>query len=318
MPHRGGAGVISDTSGTRQSIASDARTLPRCGERRRALLGAVPHSRSPKHRQRGAARGPDPATARPDPLLRDGARALARQAPRLRALARLHPRRPDHRGQPPQKERQRQCMLDSIKTLTPSPRSGRPNTRWSTSSGRTSRRSRRRRPPGRPVWTTGRSYPRSPTPSATRTANATTGTSTRCRSSSASSSRPSARAGPDCGPEEPGLALAGGLRPIYERQVGEDWSRSVRLGLSATRGNEANAAFLTRCGTRTRSAGLTLSHGKLSWEGYQPIFILDWSRTDSNVPLSNQEPLQLRSGLRRLFRPPRSRAPRARSQSDVR
>ena len=49
--------------------------------------------------------------------------------------------------------------------------------------------------------------------------------------------------------------------------------------------DETDGVFLTRREDRTRSAGLTLSHRKVSWEGYQPVLMLDWSRTESNVPL---------------------------------
>ena len=92
-----------------------------------------------------------------------------------------------------------------------------------------------------------------------------------------------------------------GLSLEYAADVGEDWSGSVRLGLSAARFDEADGVFLTRREDRTRSAGLTLSHRKLSWEGYQPVLMLDWSRTDSNVPLYDRKLLSLRVGLRRLF-----------------
>ena len=92
-----------------------------------------------------------------------------------------------------------------------------------------------------------------------------------------------------------------GLNLRYAADVGEDWSGSVRLGLSKARFDEADGVFLTRRGDRTRSAGLTLSHRRLSWEGYQPVFTLDWSRTDSNVPLYDRKVLSLRVGLRRLF-----------------
>lgn len=92
-----------------------------------------------------------------------------------------------------------------------------------------------------------------------------------------------------------------GLSLTYAADVGEGWSGSVRLGLNAARFDEADATFLRRREDRTRSLGLTLSHRKLSWEGYQPVFMLDWSRTESTVPLYDRKLLQLRLGLRRLF-----------------
>ena len=92
-----------------------------------------------------------------------------------------------------------------------------------------------------------------------------------------------------------------GLSLEYAADVGEDWSGSVRLGLSAARFDEADGAFLARREDRTRSAGLTLSHRKVSWEGYQPVLMFDWSRTDSNVPLYDRKLLSFRLGLRRLF-----------------
>ena len=45
----------------------------------------------------------------------------------------------------------------------------------------------------------------------------------------------------------------------YATDVGEDWSESARLGLNATRFDEADAVFLTRRKDRTRALGLTLS-----------------------------------------------------------
>ena len=92
-----------------------------------------------------------------------------------------------------------------------------------------------------------------------------------------------------------------GLSLTYAADVGEDWSGSLRLGLSAARFDEADGAFLTRREDQTRSVGVTLSHRKISWEGYQPVFMLDWSRTDSNVPLYDRKLLSFRLGPRRLF-----------------
>ena len=69
----------------------------------------------------------------------------------------------------------------------------------------------------------------------------------------------------------------------------------------AGRFDEADGVFLTRREDRTRSAGLMLSHRKVSWEGYQPVLMFDWSRTDSNVPLYDRKLLSFRIGLRRLF-----------------
>ena len=92
-----------------------------------------------------------------------------------------------------------------------------------------------------------------------------------------------------------------GLSVEYAAEVAENWSGSVRLGLSAARFDETDAVFLTRREDRTRSASLTLSHRKLSWEGYQPVLMVDWSRTDSNVALYDRKLLSFRLGLRRLF-----------------
>ena len=92
-----------------------------------------------------------------------------------------------------------------------------------------------------------------------------------------------------------------GLSVTYAADVGEDWSGSVRLGLSTARFDEADPAFLRRREDRTQSVGLSLSHRRLSWRGYQPVLLLDWSRTDSNVPLYDRDLLTFRLGLRRLF-----------------
>ena len=50
-----------------------------------------------------------------------------------------------------------------------------------------------------------------------------------------------------------------------------------------------------------QSLGLTLSHQRVSWEGYQPVLMFDRSRTDSNVPLYDRKLLSFRLGLRTLF-----------------
>ncbi len=92
-----------------------------------------------------------------------------------------------------------------------------------------------------------------------------------------------------------------GLGLEYAADIGEDWSGSVRLGMSGLRFDEEDATFLVRREDETLSAGLTLSHRKLSWEGYQPVLMLDWSRTDSTIPLNDRKLLQFRVGLRRLF-----------------
>ena len=92
-----------------------------------------------------------------------------------------------------------------------------------------------------------------------------------------------------------------GLSLEYAADVGEDWSGSVRLGLSTARFDEADAIFLTRREDRTRSAGLSLSHREVSWNGYQPVLMFDWSRTDSNVPLYDRTVTSVRVGLNRLF-----------------
>ena len=81
----------------------------------------------------------------------------------------------------------------------------------------------------------------------------------------------------------------------------EDWSGSVRLGLNTARFDETDAAFLRRREDRTWSASLTLAHRKVSWEGYQPVLMLDGSRTDSTIPLFDRKLLSFRVGLRRLF-----------------
>ena len=92
-----------------------------------------------------------------------------------------------------------------------------------------------------------------------------------------------------------------GLSLSYAVNVGEDWSGSVRLGLSEARFEKADAAFLVRRQDRTRSLGLTLSHRRVAWEGYQPVLTLDGSRTDSTIPLYDRTLLQVRVGLHRLF-----------------
>ncbi|MYG00230.1 DUF560 domain-containing protein [Candidatus Poribacteria bacterium] len=99
-----------------------------------------------------------------------------------------------------------------------------------------------------------------------------------------------------------------GLSLEYATQVGENWSGSVRLGRNEIRFDEQDAAFLVRCKDVTRNLGLTLSHRRVSREDYQPILMLDWSRTESCSRSSSAstdsfrfwpEPFVLGSGLGR-------------------
>ena len=92
-----------------------------------------------------------------------------------------------------------------------------------------------------------------------------------------------------------------GVNLTYAANVGEDWSGSVRLGLSVARFDDVSETFLLRREDRTRSVGLTLSNRRISWEGYQPALMLDWSQTDSTIPLFDRKLLSVRVGLRRLF-----------------
>ena len=92
-----------------------------------------------------------------------------------------------------------------------------------------------------------------------------------------------------------------GLSLAYAADIGEDWSGSLRLGLSTARFDETDATFLKRREDRTRNAGLTLSHRKVSWEGYQPVLMLDWAQTESTISLNDRRLIQFRLGLNRLF-----------------
>ena len=40
---------------------------------------------------------------------------------------------------------------------------------------------------------------------------------------------------------------------------------------------------------------------RLAWEGYLPELTLNWSRTESSIPLYDREVRTLRLGMRRLF-----------------
>ena len=87
----------------------------------------------------------------------------------------------------------------------------------------------------------------------------------------------------------------------YAADIGRDWNASVRLGLAETQFDAEEPLFLKRRGDRTREIGLTVSHRGLSWEGYLPELTVNWSRTDSSIPLYDRDLRTLRLGLRRLF-----------------
>ena len=92
-----------------------------------------------------------------------------------------------------------------------------------------------------------------------------------------------------------------GLSLQYAATVGEHWSGSVQVGLSQIRFAATDEAFLRRRADRTPTAGLTLSHRRISWNGYLPVLILNWARTTSNIPLYDRKLLSVRLGLQRLF-----------------
>lgn len=92
-----------------------------------------------------------------------------------------------------------------------------------------------------------------------------------------------------------------GLRLQYAATVGENWSGWLWAGWTRTRFDAEDPTFVRRRDDRMQTVGLTLSHRKISWEGYLPALILQWSRTDSNIPLYDREVRTVRVGLNRLF-----------------
>ena len=72
-----------------------------------------------------------------------------------------------------------------------------------------------------------------------------------------------------------------------------------RLGVGGD--DKVDEAFATRREDVKQSVDLTLSHHRFFWEGDQPVFMLDWSLTESNLALHDQKLLRFRVGQRRLF-----------------
>ena len=87
----------------------------------------------------------------------------------------------------------------------------------------------------------------------------------------------------------------------YATTVGRDWSLSAGAGLTRTSFDAVAPLFLTRREDRTHDIGITASHRRLAWEGYLPELTLNWSRTESSIPLYDCEVRTLRFGMRRLF-----------------
>ena len=87
----------------------------------------------------------------------------------------------------------------------------------------------------------------------------------------------------------------------YATTVGRDWSLSAGAGLTRTSFDAVAPLFLTRREDRTRDVSITASHRRLAWEGYLPELALNWSRTESSIPLYDREVRTLRLGMRRLF-----------------
>lgn len=87
----------------------------------------------------------------------------------------------------------------------------------------------------------------------------------------------------------------------YAAGLGRDLRLSVRIHGAETSFGAVHPLFGKRRRDRTRGAGLTISDRAIAWRGYLPELTLDWTRTQSNLPLYERQGRTLRIGLRRLF-----------------
>ena len=87
----------------------------------------------------------------------------------------------------------------------------------------------------------------------------------------------------------------------YAADFGRDWSASLRAGLTWTRFDAEEPLFLEKRKDSTHDISLTVSNRALVWKGYLPELALNWSRTESNIPIYDREVRPLRLSLRRLF-----------------
>ena len=87
----------------------------------------------------------------------------------------------------------------------------------------------------------------------------------------------------------------------YTAGIGRDVRLSVRIHGAETSFGDVHPLFGKRRRDRTRNARLTISDRSITWRGYLPELTLDWTQTQSNVPLYERQGRTLRIGLRRLF-----------------
>ena len=87
----------------------------------------------------------------------------------------------------------------------------------------------------------------------------------------------------------------------YAAGIGRDVRLSVRIHGAETSFDDVHPLFGKRRRDRMRGASLTISDRAITWRGCLPELTLDWTRTQSNVPLYERQGRTLRIGLRRLF-----------------
>ena len=87
----------------------------------------------------------------------------------------------------------------------------------------------------------------------------------------------------------------------YEAGWGRDWNLGGRVYRAGARFDGEHPLFLKRRRDRTYSVEFTVSHRALARRGYLPEFTLAWMRTQSNIPIFEQQGQAVRLGLRKLF-----------------
>ena len=83
--------------------------------------------------------------------------------------------------------------------------------------------------------------------------------------------------------------------------IGQDWNLSIRVGLGKTRFNGVIPLLLKQRYDETRDIYLTASKRGLTWMGYLPELLLNWSHTSSTIPIYQRTVRKVQLRVRRLF-----------------
>ena len=97
------------------------------------------------------------------------------------------------------------------------------------------------------------------------------------------------------------LRWSGGEASVEGALRHRDWRVSSRLALARTAFEGPQPVFFAERIDRRRAISLTLSHRRVAWRGYLPELVVEWSRTDSTLPVHARDLRRLQVRLQRVF-----------------